>query len=661
MFEKNPQIPLSRLKPLICVILVTVVLIPYWQVGDFDFIHMDDEDYVTENQTTRAGMTVEGIIRAFTEFHSANWHPLTWISHMIDCELYGLNPRGHHWTNVQFHGINTVLLFILLQQMTGALWRSALVAALFGLHPLHVESVAWVAERKDVLSTFFGLLMLMAYTRYARRPRLLRYLPVVFLFSLGLMAKPMLVTFPFLLLLLDIWPLKRIQRAFVSGSDIESPTFSMGRFLPLLKEKIPLFILVAGSCVVTFLAQQRGGAVGSFGIITPGIRIANALGTYLSYLEKTVWPYPLVVFYPHPGSAISTIRAAGAAIAIAAVTTIAIHLRHRHPYVGVGWFWYLGTLVPVIGLVQVGSQAMADRYTYIPLIGIFIIVVWGATDILKGKRFHKPILAISAGLLLSILTVCTHYQVRHWKDSVTLFTHAAETTENNWLAYNNLGSALDIEGRSVEATANIRKALAISPGYVDALYNLGRALYQQGDSEEAEVYYRKALRRNPDHLSSHLNLANLLAEKGQTKEAIDHYKDVLRIQPGNSNTHNNLAVLFGNQNQNLKARHHFKEAIRSNPRSVDANYNYGSFLLKHGEKKEAMTHIGKALSILHNIEGHAIKPFYARIYFDFGVGLAERGQTETAIVFFEKALEINPDYRDARNNLRLLNEMLLKS
>jgi len=653
-----PQIPSSRLKPIIALLLVTAVLIPYWQVGGFDFIHMDDEDYVTENPIVLAGVTVEGIVRALTSFHSANWHPLTWLSHMIDCELYGLDPRGHHWTNVQFHGMNTVLLFVLLHQMTGALGRSALVAALFGLHPLHVESVAWVAERKDVLSTFLGLLMLMAYARYAKQPRLSRYLPVLLLFALGLAAKPMLVTFPFLMLLLDIWPLKRIHPISPSVTGISgSPPSSMQQFASLLAEKIPLLILATGSCIITYLAQQKGGAVGSFEIITPGIRIANALGSYLSYLGKAVWPYPLVVFYPHPGSAISIAHALGAGIAIASITAIAVLVIRRYPYVGVGWLWYLGALVPVIGLVQVGSQAMADRYTYIPLIGIFIIVAWGATDLLRRWRHQRPILAVAAILILSILTVRTHYQVRHWENSISLFAHAVETTEDNWLAYNNLGTALDIEGRLAESVTAIRKALAISPGYVAARYNLGLALYKQGNNEAAMVQYRNALDGNPDHPGAHLNLANLLAARGQTEAAIHHYGEALRVVPANSDAHNNLAVVFGNQGDTDKARHHFEEALRLNPRSVDANHNYGSFLLKHGERKAAMGHIARALSILHNTEGHAIKPFYARVYFDMGVGLAERGQTEAAIVFFRKALEIKPDYEDARHNLRLLSKM----
>lgn len=634
------------------------VLIPYWQTGDFDFAHMDDEDYVTRNPTIRAGMTIDGTVRAFTEFGLANWHPLTWLSHMLDVELYGLDPRGHHWTSVQLHIVNILLLFCLLQQMTGALWRSALVAVFFGLHPLHVESVAWVAERKDVLSTFFWLLTLIAYTRYVKQPRLYRYLLFVFLFVLGLMAKPMLVTLPFVMLLLDVWPLKRIGPAPASGSMDESLIRRMRRFLPLLTEKIPLFILVTGSCIVTFLAQKMGGAVGSLEIITPGMRIINALSAYLTYLEKTIWPYPLVIFYPHPGAEVSNAHGLGAACVILCISVIAIRLWQRVPYLGVGWFWYLGTLVPVIGLVQVGSQSMADRYTYIPLIGIFIIATWGAYDLLKKNQFHKPILVSAVGVLLSILTIGTYHQVGHWKNSVTLFKHATETTENNWLAYNNLGTALDLNGKLDEAVVSFEEALSISPEYVDALFNLGMALYKQGDRESAADYYQKALKRNPDHLGSHLNLAALLAEKEQVSEAIHHYNEVLRIDPGNADTHNNLSVLYENQNDRDAAIHHLKKALELNPDSVDANYNYGSLLRKIGETKEAMAYIAKALSILHLKPGHAIKPMYARVYFDMGVGLAERGQTQAAVVFFKKAIEINPDYQDARNNLRLLDEML---
>lgn len=656
--RKEQSNPTSRLKTIICLFLAIAVLIPYWQAGEFDFVHMDDEDYVTQNPTIRAGVTLDGTIRVFTEFDSANWHPLTWLSHMLDVELYGLHPKGHHWTSVQLHILNTLLLFLLLQQMTGALWRSAMVAALFGLHPLHVESVAWVAERKDVLSTFLGLLTLMAYTRYAKQPRLSMYLLLIFLFVLGLMAKPMLVTLPFLMLLLDMWPLGRIRPSPVSGSSDEFSILWMQRLLPLLTEKIPLFILAAGSSVVTFLAQKAGGAVGSLEIITPGIRVVNALSTYLSYLEKALWPYPLVVFYPHPGSSVSIAHAVGAACVIFPIIVIAVCLRRRVPYMCVGWFWYLGTLVPVIGLVQVGSQSMADRYTYIPLIGIFIIATWGAHDILKKSRFRKPILVSVAGVLLPILAFSTYHQVAHWKNSVTLFRHATETTANNWLAYNNLGTALDLDGKLNEAIVSFEKALSISPGYVDALFNLGMGLYKQGDRETAADYYRKALKRNPNHLGSHLNLGSLMAEEDRVSEAISHYNEVLRIDPGNADTHNNLSVLYENQNDRDAAIDHLKKSLELNPDSVDANYNYGSLLRKSGETEEAMAYIAKALSILHHRPGHTIKPMYARVYFDMGVGLTERGQTEAAILFFKKAIEINPDYQDARNNLRLLSEML---
>ena len=648
----------SRLKILIGMVLVMWVLIPYWQVSTLGFVHYDDKVYVTDNPIVRAGITLDGIIHAFQAFDASNWHPVTWISHMLDCELYGLNPMGHHWTNLQFHIINTVLLFIWLQQITGALWRSAMVAALFGLHPLHVESVAWVAERKDVLSTFFGLLTLMVYYGYVNRPKVLYYTLLVVCFALGLMAKPMLVTFPFLLLLLDIWPLKRtdlIQWSYPSDKDLSS------RVLPfwiLLIEKIPLILLSIGSGVLTYLAQQKGGSIRSLEIIPFAARLGNAFISYLSYLIKTFWPYPLAIFYSHPGSDILIVQAIGSAIAVMCISLIALLFLKKYPYIGLGWFWYLGTLVPVIGIIQVGSQAMADRYTYIPLIGIFIIFAWGANDVLKKKRWPSLFYILSGGTILSILTVCTYFQVQHWKNGVSLFKHAVQVTENNWLAHHNLGVALDLEGRGDDAIVHLQKALSIKPDSIDALNNLGIAFAQKGNYDQAMDYYNRALTIDANHVGSHINLGKLFAEKGEVTEAISHYRQTLRIDPANENAHYDLAVLLRNQRKSDEAIFHFEKALTINPNLVDAHYNLGTLLMEQNKKKEGRLHIAQALVILHNTDPRTINPIYADVFFKFGVDYSFRGQYQQAIVFFKKALEIKPDYEEARNNLKLLTKML---
>jgi len=427
---------------LVILCLIIAIIGSYRQVNNFDFVGYDDELYVTENPNVQKGFTSKGVKWAFTTFHSANWHPLTWISHMLDCELYGLDPAGHHWTNVEFHIANTLLLFFILFKTTGALFRSAFVAALFALHPLHVESVAWVSERKDVLSTFFGLLMIFAYCRYVKAIDLKNYLWVIIFLSLGLMAKPMLVTFPFVLLLLDFWPFKRFQ--FKDDHILQSngvTCFGFQKFYWLILEKIPLVIPVVISCILTFLAQKSEGAVKALGSLSLKTRAANALVSYVSYVLKAIWPSNLAVFYPHPGNTLAAWQIIGTALLISVATFLSIRTLRKYPYIAVGLFWYFGTLIPVIGLVQVGDQAMADRYTYIPLTGLFIAVAWGISELFIRWRYRKIFLGTSAVIILSAMIVCTSYQLTYWKNGITLFEHAVKVTENNYQAQNNLGTA----------------------------------------------------------------------------------------------------------------------------------------------------------------------------------------------------------------------------
>lgn len=550
---------------IICILLVMAVIAVYGQVIQHQFVSFDDYLHIVDNPHVREGLTLQGLKWAFTTNHAGNWQPMTWISHMLDCELYGLNPAGHHWINLQFHILNTLLLFILLQQMTGAVWRSAFVATLFALHPLHVESVAWIAERKDVLSTFFGILTIIAYQCYVKKLHFVRYSIVMLLFCLGLMAKPMLITLPFLLLLLDFWPLNRFQHTQGALQPENRVPLYRQRFFRLVLEKIPLLIPVIISVLLTFWSQQSYKAVGSLEAYPVNVRIANALVSYVMYLVKGFWPVKLAVFYPHSGGTLKWWQTFGSAFLIVGASIWAVRMSRRYAYLAVGLFWYLGTLIPVIGLVQVGVQGMADRYTYIPLIGIFIIIVWGAADLVDRWRYKKMILAVAAGVGIFPLAVVAWFQVGYWENSLTLFKRAISVTKDNWLAhnslgvalsktgkfdeaiyhfhrtlsirpkdamaYNNLGSTLAMKGELDEAILNFRKAVAITPGYVKALDNLGKALFSQKKYDEAYPYFRRALQLKPDCASAHYHLGKLLFEQGEVEEAKNHFLAAVLIDP----------------------------------------------------------------------------------------------------------------------------------
>ncbi|MBW2602832.1 MAG: tetratricopeptide repeat protein [Deltaproteobacteria bacterium] len=677
------NIPDRHLKVMISLLLILAIIIAYGQVKSFDFVGYDDQEYVTENSHVQKGITVDGIIWTFTTFHAANWHPLTWLSHMLDCELYGLNPMGHHWTNLILHMANTILLFLVLKQMTGAVWRSAFVAALFALHPLHVESVAWVSERKDVLSTFFGLLTMGAYYRYTKAPDVKKYLWVIIFLSLGLMAKPMLVTFPFVLLLLDFWPLNRFQYKndyFLQSCRITC--YGSNRIYRLILEKIPLFIPVVISSCLTFLAQKSGGTVKALEALSLKTRIANAFVSYVSYVLKMFWPSKLAVFYPHPGDSLPAWQIIGAALLIACACFFAIRMARKYPYVGIGLYWYLGTLVPVIGLLQVGEQAMADRYTYIPLIGFFIIVAWGVSDLSMRWRYRKIFLGIPTAIILSAMAVCTSYQLTYWKNGITLFEHAIEVTENNYKVQNNLGTAfgqIDID----KAVYHYKEALKIKPDYVTALYNLGTALLKKKNYDEAVVYFKKVLKINPQKTDARMNLANVLFIQGKYDEvfshynkiiktdskntdarmdlanifflqakpekAISHYREILKTDSENANAHYNLAYMLSAQKNTDQAEYHYKETLRINPNHEKAHYNLANIELKQGKLKEAFTHFAEAIKI---------KPDFVQAYNKIGLMLFKQRKFNNAKVFFSKALNIDPNCSEARKNLEILNQTL---
>ncbi|MBW2662363.1 MAG: tetratricopeptide repeat protein [Deltaproteobacteria bacterium] len=641
-----------QLSLLISMLLILAILVAYGQASNIDFVGYDDELYVTENLNVQEGLTVKGLNWAFTTFHSANWHPLTWLSHMIDCELYGLNPMGHHWTNLILHMANTILLFIVLKLMTGTIWRSAFVAALFALHPLHVESVAWISERKDVLSTFFGLLMIGAYYRYVKSPVAKNYWMVMVFLSLGLMAKPMLVTFPFVLLLLDFWPLKRFQFENHRLSQSYGKTsFYFKGSSRLILEKIPLFIPVVVSCVLTFFAQKSGGAVKALEALSLKLRITNALVSYVSYILKAIWPRNLAVFYPHPGNTLPAWQIFGAALVIAVAIFLSIRSSKKYPYMAVGLFWYLGTLIPVIGLVQVGNQAMADRYTYIPLIGLFIIIAWGVPDLLKKWQYRKIFFGVSAMIILSTLTVRTFFQIGHWKNAITLFENAIKVTENNYKAQNNLGTALgsvDLD----KAIFHYKESLKIKPDYVRALYNLGTALSEDGNYDEAVLYFTKVLKINPKKTDVRNNLANVLFMQGKPDEAISQYREILKTNSENADAHYNLGYVLSTQRNFKEAVFHYRQALRINPEYAKAHYNLGNILLSQGKTKEAATHFVKSIQF---------KPDYVQAYNKIGLILFKQGKFKKAKVFFLKALQINPNNSEASKNLEIIKQILSSS
>ncbi len=567
-----------RRETLICLFLVAAILVVYWQVMDHEFIVYDDNVYVTDNPYVKEGLTGGSASWALTTTKGGNWHPLTWLSHMLDCQLYGLNPWGHHLTSVIFHIANTILLFLCLRWMTAAVWRSALVAALFALHPLHVESVAWVAERKDVLSTFFWMLTTLAYINYAKRPKNKRYLFVFVFFSLGLMAKPMLVTLPFVLLLLDYWPLNRLQfpAQCVSAEDRAGSPVASSQQLPLRKlimEKVPLLVMSGVSCAITVWAQQQAGALSGLKAVPYRWRMTNGLVSYVSYIGKMIWPQGLAVFYPHPVNSLPIWESALAGFFLVIVSAVVVRLAIRYQYGFVGWLWYLGTLVPVIGLVQVGEQAIADRYTYVPLIGLFIVIAWWGADIGKGSRHRLVLVNILAMIFVLGLTVCSRQQVRYWKNSIDLFENTLEVTADNYVAHFTLGNALALRGNLVEAITHYEEALRIRPNYAEAHHNLGNALALRGNLVEAITHYKEALRINPNYAEAHRNLGVGLDQQGNHEEAMYHYAEALRINPEDSQSHNNLGVALAEQGRLDEAIAHFAEAVRINPNFAEAQRN----------------------------------------------------------------------------------------
>jgi len=590
---------------LVGLLLFVTTCVVFWQVRSFDYLTVDDLKYVTENRHVGRGLSEENIQWAFTTTYFSNWHPLTWLSYMLDAQLFGQQNAGaFHLTNLLLHLANVLLLFVVLFGMTGALWKSAAVAALFAIHPLHVESVAWISERKDVLSTFFGLLAVGAYTRYARRERLGYYLLSLLCFTASLLSKQMLVTLPFLLLLLDYWPLGRLRWAgsgetgTVESSGLAAasagreaarpfPAKPLGR---LLLEKVPFLLLSIVLCVVAITAQQRGASVSSLEKLSLTARCLNAILVYVVYLSKTIWPQDLAVFYPHPGETFALAQVAVAALLLAAVTAVAIAQSRKRPYLLVGWLWYLGTLVPVIGIVQIGAQQMADRYTYVPLIGIFVAMTWlAAAAVGEGwlRRFALPVLSFA---VLAAFAMVAWRQTANWRNSITLFEHTLAVTENNYFAHNNLGAALHRSRQVDAAILHYQAALRIQPSHAMAHFNLGNAYRDRLQLEKAIDHFQRALRFEPDHIMASVNLANIYHQQGRSAEAIAQYEKAILLDRENVEAHNNLGVVLYERKQFDEAIAHYRQALRVAPEYAVAHENLAVALQKQGRHQEARYH-----------------------------------------------------------------------
>jgi tetratricopeptide (TPR) repeat protein len=697
----------------VCALLAILTWAAFWPVLHNGFVNYDDPEYVTDNPHVQTGLTAANVRWALTNQHGGNWHPFTSVSHMLDVQLFGLQASWHHAVNLLFHTFNAMLLFLLLQGMTARTWRSACVAALFAVHPLHVESVAWIAERKDVLSGFFGLLSLIAYAKYVdetkseirnpkseasskRKIRIVYYFLALVFFALGLLSKPMLVTLPCVMLLLDYWPLQRVLRVEGKGAgDRKAGGGVLGR---LILEKVPFFALSIGSSVLTFWAQKGTGALSSLEALPLGFRISNALVSYVRYLAKAIWPTHLAVFYPPPNAWPMEVVAA-AAIILIALTALSIWFAKRFPELPVGWFWFLGTLVPVIGLVQVGRQAMADRYGYIPLIGIFIAVVWFVSDWVAQRQTARSWIGAIGVAAVAMCAVFTSLQAAYWRDTKSLFEHAIAATGENAVAENNLGAflfkanelekaephfaeavrikrnypealinlglcrersgstneaigfyeralqvqptasayynlanALSKQGELQKAEKNFRSALELKPEFPEALYNYGSLLRKQGKAEDAARNYAAALRLKPDFADVHLSFGALLADQRKWSEAIAEFNAALRNDPANPNIHFNLGAAYNAKGESAEAAKHFAEACRLRPEDAEARESLGLLLLSQGKPGEAVSCFQESARLQPNAKAH----------YELALALDASGQAEKAITEYREAVRLGP-------------------
>jgi protein O-mannosyl-transferase len=625
----------------ICLGLVAITWIVFRQTLGFDFVNYDDNLYVYEQPAIKSGLTLHGLAAAFTRVLVGNWHPLTSISLMLDAQFFGVRPGGYHFSNVLLHTIAVLLLFLVLRSMTGAVWRSAFVAALFAIHPLRVESVAWISERKDVLSGVFFMLTLGAYLRYASRPSVGRYLSVLATFILGLLSKAMLVTLPFVLLLLDYWPLQRFAPLSARNEDNErldaAPFPSLRR---LLLEKVPLLVLAAAASVATWFAQEQ--ALESSQGWPLGWRINNALITIWTYVRQMFWPTDLALFYPHPRANIPLWETSLALLLLVATTAAVINWRKRYPYLVTGWFWYLGMLVPVIGIVQVGLQAHADRYTYLPQIGVYLLLTWVVADFTSSWRARRTILSTAATLVILASMSIAWTQTRHWSNGERLWTHVLHVTKNNDVAERGLGTALLKLGRVDEAIPHDREALRLRPGDPNLLTNLANALVQKKEFPEAIDRYRAVVALRPNDSEARRNLGKALLQSGLRDEGLAELREALRIRPNDSDASYSLGSAFLEQGELDQAIARFRKAIDSNPNSHPAHYNLAIALNRKGQLDDAIAEFRETLRL---------QPDDANAHNNLAIALLKKGQIQDAIAAWTKALQLQPKNADMHNNL----------
>ena len=661
--------------------LVVWVFLPSLQN---DFVNYDDPLYVYQNAHVRGGVTWANIAWAFANVDAGFWHPLTWLSHMLDCQLFGLRPAGHHLTSLLLHAANTLLLFVIFRRTTGATWRSAFVAALFGLHPLHVESVAWVSDRKDILCTLFWLLAMLMYVRYVQRrgicgprskedprktgfhvPSSIFYLLSLFFFTCGLMSKATVLTLPLVLLLFDWWPLGRFQPATLNP-----------RPSTLLFEKLPFFAAALVSGLVSIYGQRAFGALSTVSQFPLAGRVANAILSYARYLEQTLWPAGLAAFYPYPKS-FSGWSVGGSALLLLTISALVLWAGRRRPYLAVGWLWYVLTLLPSIGLVQIGDHSRADRYTYVALIGIFMLVAWSACDLTRRCRLQTACLWLAATLVIGLCAALTRCQLVYWKDGETLLRRAIAVTGTNLMAENNLGALLLGQGRTNEAIAHLQTALRLAPNFAEAHCNLGVALGATGHPDEALDHLNEALRLAPGNAHPHYSLGALLLKQGQVDAAATQFQAALKLDPHYAEAHRDLGVALGRQGRLEEAIGHLQQALRLVPGDAETRCSLGVTLGKQGRLEEAIGQFREALKVkpdcaeahcglgtalsrkmlLGEAVGHLkealrLNPDYAEAHCNLGVSLGKQGRLDDAITHFEKAIRLNPDYADAQNNLR---------
>ncbi len=618
-------------------VIIALCLFIYAQVIGFDFINIDDDQYVYENPFVTTGLNIQNIVWAFTAFHSSNWHPLTWISHQLDVSFFGLNSGAHHFVNVIFHIANSTLLFVLLKQLTKSFWKSAVVAVIFAIHPAHVESVAWIAERKDVLSTLFWLLSTVYYVRFARdmTSKNVYWISVSF-FALGLMAKPMLITLPFTLILIDYWALGRFEK------------WNLNELIPLIKEKFPFFALSLASGVITIFAQSTSGAIQSIEKISLADRISNAIISYGKYVALLFYPANLGVWYPFE-TAPGNLQIIVSAILLAGLTVIAIWQIAKRKYLFFGWFWFLGTLVPVIGILQVGGQSMADRYTYVPFIGLTIALVWFAGEVVEKLSIGKRTIAAVCGILAVAFSVLSFLQAANWKNNETLFVHTLSVTEKNYFVEHNFCNYLKKENRLDQALELCKSAIGHNPNLADAYNTLGSVQLKQNDLTEAENNFQKSIELNPDYVMAYANLSIVKSKEGKPVDAAEFLtraveKDRIGFfdKKKQLDLYSNLAVESFKQKSYDIAEEFFRKSIEITPDNVDFQRNLALSLHLQGKSDDAIKIL---LDIIRQ------KPNIPEVYNSLGLIYAEQNNKQEAIVNFRKALQINPGFEPARNNL----------